>query len=182
MPVGRIWRLPEAPLRRDRRQQPRTRCRADRRQGQGRFLLRRVAEQEGDTPLVFAARINRAPALMHKAGRFPAGMKNGSPPAGEEFHAGRPAVTKRGKNGVFSEEEKTCRARKGGRGTFCAEDPVAGPMLRRRAGCFRWFEDVPFQNGRRVNGPRVSGESLCRGDAGLPYRTRFPGSTRSRGR
>ena len=33
----------------------------------------RVAEQEGDTPLVFAARINRTPALMHKAGRFPAG-------------------------------------------------------------------------------------------------------------
>ena len=137
----------------------------------------RVAGQEGDTPFAFAARLNRAPALMNKGDPSPAGGgKSGRTPAGDEFHAGRPAVTKRGKNGVFSEEEKTCRARKGGRGTFCAEDPVAGPMLRRsRVGRLSaFFVPAPSSRAARERSPRFWGESL----QGGAYRTRFPGSTR----
>ena len=66
----------------------------------------RVADQDGDTPLVFAARLNLALVFMNKGDPSPAGGKSGRTPAGEEFHAGRPAVTKRGKNGAFSEDKK----------------------------------------------------------------------------
>lgn len=44
---------------------------------------------------------------MNKGDPSPAGGgKSGRTPTGEEFHAGRPAVTKRGKNGAFSEDKK----------------------------------------------------------------------------
>ena len=52
----------------------------------------RVAGQEGDTPFAFAARLNRAPALMNKGDPSPAGGGNpAEPPPGKNFmQAARP--------------------------------------------------------------------------------------------